>query len=955
MSNLQNYKIGVLIDADASKLQAEAKKADKAIESIGKGGFAKVKGELGKVASEFNLIPDSASRANSVLGTLSESFSGIAKVSDTATAGLGLFAVGVTATVGAGVYLGKTLFDLAKQASDYGSEIKDFQDKTGLAAETIGTLKFNLEQSGLELNNFIKPLNIVTETLYKASNGNKEATDTLAKFGVTAKDTADVALQKILAKIHDTSNETQKIGLAAELGGSKFAGAIRALSENVQGDLNGTIKKTRDMGLVLSQDAVNAADAFGDSLTRMSTTATVTSSKFALKFAPEITSAMDYISDELVKNQKYFEDWGETLAQIMRGVSVSAKEEGAKTADDWMTSFGRTITEGTVNFGNWINRNLNPAYIAAVGVREKGKADLERERQMWKNVPIYDDGTGVSVKARPKNTETDPKEKERLLKETQQAQLQLNKASQEGNKQHYTEALESLKNYYKEFQLDTKVFRDNYIQSEQEFFAAQKNLLGKEYDKKLEIEKNPTARIAIQAEFNNAVAAMEADARKRKDEIDKLIEDTEKAKSEKLKKENQERYNILESSFQREIQLRETNSERIIALSKLESINASRFDIGRNQQDLENFLAGSVRFISEEIKLNYLSSQEKIANFKTEIANKTKLRDMTEKDSEIYKRIDNEIKISALDRSKATIEAVQKVIEILDKEISKREELLNSSQKNANEKLLNGLHPTKPSEVSGIGDSAIGIFKDGLFGEFGIKKAESEADILKNVYTDLGDTVIGVFGQMAGAAEQTLASYILTGEGGGAAFKQLTAQIIAGLAVQAGIKAIFEVAEGFAAQATTWGVPNPSSIAHFTAAKIYGTVAVGAAVAGVGIGAAGGLSGKGKSGGSSSVSSSSTSQPDNRQYNFLRDSSIGSNQTQANNQLQLTVNELRASVQQLTAANKDLQSRINTQPAGVLVANGIKENRGLVSETVISEMSKNSTTANQFGRILGAN
>ena len=84
-AKLQNW---VLIDADASKLQAEAKKADKAIESIGKGGFAKVK-RLGKVASEFNLIPDSASRANSVLGTLSESFSGIAKVSDTATAGLG--------------------------------------------------------------------------------------------------------------------------------------------------------------------------------------------------------------------------------------------------------------------------------------------------------------------------------------------------------------------------------------------------------------------------------------------------------------------------------------------------------------------------------------------------------------------------------------------------------------------------------------------------------------------------------------------------------------------------------------------------------------------------------------------------------------------------------------------------------------------------------------------------
>ena len=67
-----------------------------------------------------------------------------------------------------------------------------------------------------------------------------------------------------------------------------------------------------------------------------------------------------------------------------------------------MTSFGRTITEGTVNFGNWINRNLNPAYIAAVGVREKGKSRFRaRTPNVEKCPPIYDDGTGVFGKGTP--------------------------------------------------------------------------------------------------------------------------------------------------------------------------------------------------------------------------------------------------------------------------------------------------------------------------------------------------------------------------------------------------------------------------------------------------------------------------------------------------------------------------------------------------------------------------
>lgn len=242
--------------------------------------------------------------------------------------------------------------------------------------------------------------------------------------------------------------------------------------------------------------------------------------------------------------------------------------------------------------------------------------------------------------------------------------------------------------------------------------------------------------------------------------------------------------------------------------------------------------------------------------------------------------------------------------------------------------------------------------KDGLFGISGIQKAESETEILKNLYRDLGSTVMDVFGGMTQAAESVLANYILTGEAGGQVFAQLASQVIASLAVQSGVKAIFEVAEGFAALATTWGVPNPSSIAHFAAAKIYGVVAAGAAVTGVAIGASGGLSGN-KSKNKNGQNENSQERQDNRKFNFVRDQNIGSNQSQANNQLQLTVNNLQNAVQEMTVVNGQLWSRVKTQQAGVLVADGIKQNPGLVSQTVTSEMSKNSTTASNFGRVLG--
>lgn len=106
-----------------------------------------------------------------------------------------------------------------------------------------------------------------------------------------------------------------------------------------------------------------------------------------------------------------------------------------------------------------------------------------------------------------------------------------------------------------------------------------------------------------------------------------------------------------------------------------------------------------------------------------------------------------------------------------------------------------------------------------------------------------------VGGALAGVlqgTQQTLAAFILTGRGGGAAFRQLTAEIIAALAVQGGIKAIFEVAEGIAASARYDFV---AASQHFAAAKTYGIIAAVAGGIGIGIGAAGGLGGGAQQGG----------------------------------------------------------------------------------------------------------
>ena len=66
------------------------------------------------------------------------------------------------------------------------------------------------------------------------------------------------------------------------------------------------------------------------------------------------------------------------------------------------------------------------------------------------------------------------------------------------------------------------------------------------------------------------------------------------------------------------------------------------------------------------------------------------------------------------------------------------------------------------------------------------------------------------------------------GETGPAAMKKLVASVLAGVAAQSATLAIFELAKGFAA--LFWNPPEAA--AHFTAAALFGSLAVGAGVAG---------------------------------------------------------------------------------------------------------------------------
>jgi hypothetical protein len=244
--------------------------------------------------------------------------------------------------------------------------------------------------------------------------------------------------------------------------------------------------------------------------------------------------------------------------------------------------------------------------------------------------------------------------------------------------------------------------------------------------------------------------------------------------------------------------------------------------------------------------------------------------------------------------------------------------------------------------------SNINIFGADPEGE--MTKFEAFGAGMRGALGDLSDS-FGTFRDIAGqafaavaaAAQQVLATFILTGKGGSFALKKLTADIIAALAIQSAVKAIFELAEGFAALAnpiTAWQAPF-----HFAAAKFYAIVAGVAGGIGLAIGAAGGLGGaEGGLGGTEGTGFGGTEQQTPKEQTL----GVGDATGQIGGGPFDVWGRVINALEENTAASRKIMS----QPAGEVFVQGAAQRPDAAAAAIVTHANTNADFVNQFGRVV---
>lgn len=239
-------------------------------------------------------------RMNNIGGAATAAFGGFIPVAQAAAVAVG--AIGLAA---AGV--GVAMFNLTKSTAEFGSEIYDASQKTGLGATAISSLKAAAETSGSSLEAVTKGIAKFAKE-YKGTSGDLQG-----------------ELGKVMQKIADARPGFEQLQLAQKAFGKSGAELIPII-RSFDGDLPGLIKHMEELGVTIDDQAAYAADAFGDQMDLLNMQLAGVGRTIGTVLMPEFTRMAGYISNWLVQNKSEVESFagrvGAVFSNLIRGFTT---------------------------------------------------------------------------------------------------------------------------------------------------------------------------------------------------------------------------------------------------------------------------------------------------------------------------------------------------------------------------------------------------------------------------------------------------------------------------------------------------------------------------------------------------------------------------------------------------------------------------------------------------------
>ena len=259
-------------------------------------GIKKIKNTFSEVKNKIEEVEKKTTGLKSALSAVG---TGAKKVGSLTVAGIGASVTAVAGLTTAAIGAGKSIYALAKATGEFGGEIDDGAQKLNVSISDYQKLSYAATLGGTSIDTLA-----VAQKKLSASGSN-------------------LNIMNAIEQVASISDESERAAKGIELFGSKaYQELIPMLNMGADG-LKDVYAEAEKYGMIMSDEAVAASAAFGDSLDKLSLTTQGLKNRLSGELLPGITSITDGLSS----------------------IFVGDTESGTKKIEDGITNITTKVTE----------------------------------------------------------------------------------------------------------------------------------------------------------------------------------------------------------------------------------------------------------------------------------------------------------------------------------------------------------------------------------------------------------------------------------------------------------------------------------------------------------------------------------------------------------------------------------------------------------------------------------
>lgn len=256
--------------------------------------------------------------------------------------------VAAGAAIGAAATAARTaIYGIAKSAAGTTDEIDKMSQKIGISREEYQELAFVCSQSGTDVNKLQGGMKTLTNSIDSAVNGGKTATAMFDKLGISVKNadgsvrSQEEVLNDAVRALQGMEDGAEKAALATDLFG-KAGTELMPLLNSEAGSFDEMRQQAHDLGLVLSDEAVDAGVHLTDTIDQCERSFKSIVTQIGVAVMPLVQSAAEWVLSNMPLIQSIlgtvFAFFGNVISSVVEYIATLKS-----AAADWLADHKETI------------------------------------------------------------------------------------------------------------------------------------------------------------------------------------------------------------------------------------------------------------------------------------------------------------------------------------------------------------------------------------------------------------------------------------------------------------------------------------------------------------------------------------------------------------------------------------------------------------------------------------